>query len=238
MKQLSILVLLLFFIQSFGQKKTCFCEKDSLMSEAVNCDTIFLKNHSKLYWQLNCNRIWLTLENAKKTKIVIDEPDVNLYEYTYRLGFHLIREYKNSILFRTDCGASGPCSYILIDKTTGKRIQEFGQLICIDTDSQYRRKSHQYPFDFIVYLDEDVKGVQNLVVYYIGTKKTLWVPFKEELTAAIPQEQFDTMTVKNNVLSIFYETNNNPKKSIKINLTKPDKKNLSHTLSNHKKSKF
>ena len=238
MKQLSILVLLLFFIQSFGQKKPCFCEKDSLMSEAVNCDTIFLKNHSKLYWQLNCNRIWLTLENAKKTKIVIDEPDVNLYEYTYRLGFHLIREYKNSILFRTDCGASGPCSYILIDKTTGKRIQEFGQLICIDTDSQYRRKSYQYPFDFIVYLDEDVKGVQNLVVYYIDTKKTIKVPFKEELTAAIPQEQFDTMTVKNNVLSIFYETNNNPKKSIKINLTKPDKKNLSHTLSNHKKSKF
>ena len=235
MKQLSILVLLLFFIQSFGQKKPCFCEKDSLMSEAVNCDTIFLKNHSKLYWQLNCNRIWLTLENAKKTKIVIDEPDVNLYEYTYRLGFHLIREYKNSILFRTDCGASGPCSYILIDKTTGKRIQEFGQLICIDTDSQYRRKSYQYPFDFIVYLDDDVKGVQNLVVYYIDTKKIIKVPFKEELTAVIPQEQFDTMTVKNNVLSIFYKTDDNLKKSIKINLNEPNEKNLSHTSSNHKK---
>ena len=238
MKQFSILVLLLFFSQSFGQKKACFCEKDSLMSEAVNCDTIFLKNHSKLYWQLNCNRIWLTLENAKKTKIVIDEPDVNLYQYTYRTGFHLIREYKNSVLFRTDCGASGPCSYILIDKTTGKRIQEYGQLICIDTDSQYDKKSYQYPFDFIVYLDDDVKGVQNLVVYYIDTKKTIWVPFKEELTAVIPQEQFDSMTVKNNVLTIFYETDDNPKKSIKINLTKPNEKKLSHTSSNHKKSKF
>lgn len=238
MKQLSILVLLFFFSQSFGQKKPCFCEKDSLMSEAVNCDTIFLKNHSKLYWQLNCIRIWLTIENAKKTKIVIDEPDVNLYQYTYRTGFHLIREYKNSILFRSGCGANGPCSYILIDKTTGKRIQEYGQLICIDTDSQYDKKSYQYPFDFIVYLDDDVKGVQNLVVYYIDTKKTIKVPFKEKLSAGIPEQQFDSMTVKNNVLTILYETDDNPKKSIKINLdkysNKTNKNNHSIPLSHHK----
>ena len=60
----------------------------------VSCETFLLQNNSKLYWQNNCNRIWLTLENKNHQKIVLDEVNVNLFSYTYRLGYHLIKEFK------------------------------------------------------------------------------------------------------------------------------------------------
>jgi len=74
-----------------------------------------------MYWQFNCDNIWLTLENKSGNKFKIDEVPVDLYGYTYRLGYHLIKEYKNNLLFRSGCAATGPCSYILIDKNNGKK---------------------------------------------------------------------------------------------------------------------
>ncbi len=118
-----------------GQNNPCFCDKDTLMNEAtVSCDTTTFSNNAKLYWQYNCDRIWLTLENVSGQKFEIDEVPVEFYNYTYRLGFHLIKEYDKTILFRSGCPANGPCIYSLIDKSNGQIITEFDQLLCIDTD--------------------------------------------------------------------------------------------------------
>ena len=203
----------LILFQTFGQKKQCFCEKDSLMVESVSCDTTYFSNKSKIYWQFNCKNIWLTLENKAGNKFIIDEVPVELYGYTYRLGYHLIKEYKNSLLFRGGCAATGPCSYMLINKNNAKEIEKFGQLICIDTDVQMENE-HGYNFKFVVYLDGE-----NIVVEEIESKKKLKVAFKDKLTAAIPEQQFDKMILKNNVLTIFYETDDG-KKTLKINLNK------------------
>ena len=76
MKHLFTILLILTFGQSFGQKKQCHCDEDTFMNNATtNCKTIILKNKSKLYWQYNCNRIWLTLENPIGKKKVINEVD-------------------------------------------------------------------------------------------------------------------------------------------------------------------
>lgn len=83
------------------------------------------------------------MENVKKQKTVIDEVPAELFAYTFRLGFHLEREFQKSILFRSSCAANGPCTYVLIDKSSGKKLKEFGQLICVDTDD----------VDFVVYFD-------------------------------------------------------------------------------------
>lgn len=206
---------LLIFFQTFGQNKRCFCVKDSLMKESISCDTTYFSNNSKIYWQFNCDDIWLTLENKNGNKFKIDEVPVDLFGYTYRLGYHLIKEYKNSLLFRSGCGATGPCSYILIDKINGKKIRDFNQLICIDTDVQIKNE-HQYNFDFVVYLFEE-----SIIIEYIESKKKVKVAFKENLTALIPEHQFDKMILKNNILTIFYE-NDEGKKTLKINLS--DKK--------------
>ncbi len=126
MKHFAFVMTVFLFHQSYGQKKDCFCDKDTLMNEStVDCKTIILKNSSKLYWQFNCGRIWLTLENANGKKKVIDEVKVELYAYAYRLGYHLIKEYKNTLLFRSGCPANGPCMYTVIDKTNGKKIKEY-----------------------------------------------------------------------------------------------------------------
>lgn len=209
---------LLIFISLFffSQKKQCFCEENPEMNAATtSCETTFLKNGAKLYWQYNCKKIWLTLENKEK-KIEIDQIGVSDYGLTYRLGFHFIKEYKNSILFRSGCGATGPCFYVLIDKNTGKKLKEFDQLICIDTDIKMENP-HPYQFPFVVYLSPKS---DHLIIYFIDTQKIIKVPFKEKLVDMIPENQFTKMEVKNNKLIISYDTNKDILKTLEINLKK------------------
>ncbi|MCB0538283.1 MAG: hypothetical protein KDE33_12240 [Bacteroidetes bacterium] len=211
--------LLLFTLPTFGQNNHCFCDKDTLMNEAmVSCDTTTFSNNAKLYWQYNCDSIWLTLENVNGQKNVIDEVPDELYGYTYRLGFHLIKEFDKTILFRSGCPANGPCIYTLIDKNNGKTIEQFDQLICIDTDAQWN-DAHKYDFDFIVYLTSDP---DNLVVYFVDSGQTVKKTFTEKLTGIIPQHQFNKMTLEKNILTISYVTDDDVKKNITINLN--DKK--------------
>jgi len=189
-----------------------------LMNEAtVSCDTTIFSNKAKLYWQYNCDRIWLTLENSKGQKSVIDEIPVELYGYTYRLGFHLIKEFDKTVLFRSGCPANGPCIYTLIDKNNGKKVKEFDQLICIDTDIR-RSNAHKYNFDFVVYLSDTTN---NLIIYYVDKNKILKVPFNENRTPQI-QPKFNDMVLHHNVLTLSYKLDNNTKKTLNINLN--DKK--------------
>ncbi|UWY28129.1 hypothetical protein N4T20_20700 [Flavobacterium sp. TR2] len=124
-KNLLLLMILQINICS-SQNKNCFCDENKLMNESsINCDTIKLKNNYNLYWQFNCDRIWLTIEKPNKSKIVINEVDVNLYPYTYRLGYQLIKDYSNKSLFRSGCSANGLCKFILINKKNGKKIKEY-----------------------------------------------------------------------------------------------------------------
>ena len=76
----------------FGQKKQCFCDKNLSTKKApMSCKTTFLKNKSKLYWQFNCDRIWLTLQNVKRKKIIINEVKIDFYSYANRVGYQLIK---------------------------------------------------------------------------------------------------------------------------------------------------
>ncbi|PWN63294.1 hypothetical protein [Chryseobacterium oncorhynchi] len=217
---MNTLITFTFFIFTFGplygQKKQCHCNKDTLMNNAtVSCETRMLKNKAQLYWQYNCDKIWLTLETSKRKKITIDKVPVEYYGYIYRLGFHFVKEFNNSILFRSGCAANGPCIYTLIDKTRGKKIDEFGQLICIDTDIKDEKK---YPFEFLVYADSNYKRI---IIYYPDTKKVLKVPFdfeKNNVTAVIPEYQFDRMEVSGNILTLYYTTSEDKKLNLKINL--------------------
>ena len=193
------------------QNNHCFCENDSLINDyTVSCDTTTFTNNSKLYWRFNCDRIWLTLEYENGQKNVIDTVPIDLYAYTYRLGFQFIKEFKKTILFRSNCAATGPCTFTLVDKHTGNKINEFPQLICINTEDS------KYVYDFIVYLSENS---DNLIIYYPDSEKTLKIPLKENLTSkAYPQQQFEEMTLKDNNLRITYWTNDNTKKILNINL--------------------
>lgn len=219
---MKIIIILFTFLplMVFGSNKNCYCDKDTLMNEATtSCDTTKFSNNSIMYWQYNCDRIWLTLENRNNKKFVINEVPVHLYGYTYRLGFHLIKEFENSLLFRTGCPANGSCIYKLIDKTNGKQIKEFCQLICIDTDISYNNP-HKYKFDFVVFFSG---YSNNIIVYFINSKKYYKVPFYEKFTSIVPEYKFYDMKLSNqNILFLYYETETGNKKVFKINLN--DKK--------------
>jgi hypothetical protein len=181
----------------------------------TNCKTTILKNKSKLYWQYNCNQIWLTLEDVNGVKTIINEVEVEYYPYSFRLGFHLIKEFDKTLLFRSGCPANGSCIYTLIDKKTGKKVHEFGQLICIDAEI---REGTKYQFDFIVYPDKNYK---NLIIDYINVKRKLKIPFdfqKNNLTAVVPEYQFDKMKMNRNILTLLYTRTDDKEINLKINL--------------------
>ena len=213
-KTFIITFLIIGYCFSYGQKKQCSCNENVAMHEApMNCETTLLKNKSKLYWQFNCNRIWLTLQNVKGKKIVINEVEVNFYNYAYRLGYQIIKEYKNNLLFRSGCPANGPCVYTLINNVNGQKIKEFDQLICIDTDIEIENP-YNYKYNFLVYLSDNANYLN---IYFVDTKKAIKVPFKYELTGVMPNNQFKKMEVKNNILTLFFEEKNE-NQIFKINL--------------------
>ncbi|UOR03561.1 hypothetical protein MUN82_11445 [Hymenobacter aerilatus] len=204
MKAIISAVLILIANPSFGQKKECDCKSEPKMKEyTTDCKTTFLKNGSKLYWQFNCNRVWLTLESAKGRKRVLNEVPVDLSGYTYRLGYQLSKEYKNTLLFRSGCPANGPCNFVLIDKTTGIKLREFGELI-------YDHSSHNF-YDFVLYL----YSPNTLIIYYIDTGRKYTIRLNGELKGLIPEYQFSDIIVNQNTLTLIYTTG-----ETKVNLSK------------------
>jgi hypothetical protein len=213
MKYIPLLALFFYLPAAYGQQAACHCDKNTDMNSAtVSCDTTVLDNGSKLYWQYNCDRIWLTLENTRKEKYVIDEVSPDLYGYTYRLGFHLEREYRNSLLFRSGCPANGPCIYTLVDKSNGKELKTINQLIGIDV-AVHDDKVSKSNKDYIVYLSDESDSI---LVYAVDAGKTIKVPFEETMSADIPQRQFGKMEIKGNILVLSYEGNEEGTKILKI----------------------
>ena len=159
----------------------------------------------------------MTLEGTQGKKVVLDEVEVALFPYTYRLGYHLIKEYQSTLLFRSGCGATGPCIYTLVDKSTGKKVQKFTQLICIDTDARLAN-SRPYAYNFVVYFSENY---DSLNVYFIDTKKSLQTSFdirNNKVTSVIPEHQFISMSKTDNVVTLTYKNDDNISTKLKINV--------------------
>jgi hypothetical protein len=181
----------------------CGCGQDSLMNEnTISCDTTILRNQSKLYYQFNCDSIWLTLEDIQEQKVVLYTEKDNfkqLYGLQYRLGYHLAKEYEKYLLFRTGCPANGPCNFVLIDKTNGKLIKEFGELI-------YNHQTDEL-YDFVLYFSE---SGDTIIAEFIDTGKQIKIPVKKQhFNAVIPEYIFDNISYENNIISLTYQYEEN-----------------------------
>jgi len=203
----------LFALPSAAQTRTCYCDKDTMMNQlTTDCSTTLLRNGSKLYWQFNCDSIWLTLEQRNGHKLVLDTLPVNLYPYLYRLGFQLEKEYARKLLFRAGCPANGPCMFVLVDKSTGKRLREFGELI-------YDRERKEF-FDFLLYLSSG----GDLVLEYINSGKKYKLPVDtRHFDQAIPEYQFGMIRLQGKELILpytFWENDLEKEAVIRIDLRK------------------
>jgi hypothetical protein len=199
------LILVLIVYGSCAQANECFCSSDSMMNECMpDCKQILLKNGAKLYWQFNCDKIWLTLELRSSKRITIDTLPIEYYPYFDRLGYQFFKEFAKSLLFRSGCPANGPCNFVLLDKTNGKKLKDFGELI-YDHDT---RKI----YNFLLYLSSD----STLILHYIGTNKRY--KFKidsREFNEIIPEYMFNKIAIENNLLRLQYGN-----KTILVNLNK------------------
>lgn len=162
-------------------------------------------NGDKLYWQYNCRSIWLTLQTTKNKKIIIDHVDTAYHSFAYRLGYNLIKEFNNSLLFSSRCPANGPCNYVLVDKNSGRIIRKFNVLI------NEPRKG--YELNFVAYLP-NLKNY--IVLYFPDSKKQLQIPIdKNGLFWSTPEYQFEEIQIKDNTAILTYETSRSQDKSVR-----------------------
>lgn len=158
--------------------------------------------------------MWLTLENEKFEKIIINEIESVLYGIHYRLVYTLIKEFDNIILFRYSCAANDPCNHVLIDKSNGTIIKKFGELISISDEIK------DYENNFIIYYSEDYN---HIIVNFIDIGKKLKIPFNDYLKYTLIREyNFYEMRLDNNLIELEYENENSEIKIFQIDLN--DKK--------------
>lgn len=178
----------------FSQTRQCSCPTDSFITQYTsNCKTIYLRDSSKLYYQFNCDSIWLTLENPEKH--IVFSMTTEFYAYTFRLGYHFAKEYDKYLLFRSGCPANGPCNFVLVDKQNGKTIKELYELI-------YDHESEKF-YDFLIYFTDS--SLSSLTLDFIDKNKSYKIPVNpRHFNAIIPQYQFDKILLKNNILTLEY----------------------------------
>ncbi|MES1222057.1 MAG: hypothetical protein ABUT20_41565 [Bacteroidota bacterium] len=196
---------------TYGQKKQCSCTADSLIDQnTTDCKTTVLQNKALLYWQFNCDSIWLTLQNKEGRRIILDKVPIEYYSYTFRLGYRLVKEYKNSLLFRSGCPANGPCNFVLINKNTGKLIHEFGELI-------YDHEIRKF-YDFILYFSSPGK----LALHYIDSDKKYTIGVDStHFKAVIPEYLFEKIELEKTKLILVYDVGQlNKNGTIVIDLNK------------------
>lgn len=196
--------------KSFGQN-ICFCDSNQFLNESIDCTIDTLLTGDILYYQHNCDSIWLTLKIGEK-KMILFATETVLYGYHYRLDPHLINEFDDFILFRYGCPANGPCNYFAVDKRTGERTFEFGELIF---------KGDGNKTNFVIAL-----GDMNLLVFNLNTKEVDSILFDtKRLTEIIPEYQFGECSIKNGYLIMPYsfwdnETNEEKTETLIIEINK------------------
>ncbi|MGL4629902.1 MAG: hypothetical protein ACRCVT_01755 [Leadbetterella sp.] len=179
-------------------KNSCGCESDSIKTlNTINCDTTTLRNNSKLYYQFNCDSIWLTLENLKEKKTILYSEKENFNDFfgiQWRLAFKLMKEFDQYLLFRSDCPANGPCNFVLFDKNTGEFKKEFGELI-------YDHESQTF-YDFVLYFS---KTENTIIADFIDSNKQFKIPIdKTQFSSITPEYNFDIIHYDQGIITLKY----------------------------------
>jgi hypothetical protein len=196
-----------------GQKASCAC--DSISSEAfqLDCNKRKLGNGALLFYQFNCDSIWLTLQNARgKTRVLYSIP-TRLHDYHDRVGWVFYREYRDALLFRKDCVPPTGCDFFLVDKTTGHTRLELGEII--DCPGMEKLKG------LLFFLDSSSDKKLKLVLYYPDSGKRIELPLKKaDFNSENPNQQFGSIRLNGNILSVSYRPgeSNPPLRTLRFDL--------------------
>jgi hypothetical protein len=195
---------------SFGQNR-CFCDKDTLLKEIIDCRVIKFDNKAKIYWSFNCDSSWLTFESSTHKKVIIFSLGDGLQNYTGRLGYSYAQEYKNKFLIqnRVISGCCAPLDFYLFNKSTGQLKKNLGKLIFYSQDKKlpFVISLKNSSYDTTLVLDDNF-----LSVYNIDNNKTYYVKLpKGEIERAMrnteetqPEFLFDEPILKRTTVYLTY----------------------------------
>jgi len=152
----------------------CDCESDSMIAQNISCEPILLKNGAKLFYQFDCDSIWLIHQGKNGKKKNIFSTNTEYAGYHYRLDYYLVKEFRHSLLFRYGCPATGGgCSYSLHDKDNGNLLEDFGDLIydCTYMKDYSIKVSNN---NFIIYYSDSLQ--RGIALYYVDNHKKYYFP--------------------------------------------------------------
>ena len=191
---------------SFGQN--CFCDKNTMLKEIINCDKIKFDNKSSLYWSFNCDSSWLTFESPTHQKDIIFSLGDGLQELTGRLGYIYATEYRHTFLIQCNVisGCCTPPDFYLFDKTTGQIKDSLGTIIFYSADKKL-------PFVLsIKYSETDANNFNFISIHNIDKSKTFLLKLpKGEIEKALkkteeiyPEYLFDKPILKGTTIYLTY----------------------------------
>lgn len=184
-------------------------ELDStLASENVNTDTTILSNGALLYYKIDHDSLWLTLENKKK--IILFSTGFDLVGYHYRLDYQFYKEFNKYLLFRYGCPANGPCGFVLIDKNSGKEFMQLPELI-------YNHDGNVID-DYLIYFSNDR---EKIIFFNVNTNTK--IEYKHGIedfkTAITPEYEFDSIKRLQKKYELYYgEVINGQRKAKKLSV--------------------
>jgi hypothetical protein len=203
---------------SFCKAQTCICNRLPELSDFVDCKGITFSNNAKVYWQYNCDSSWFVFENKNIKKTIYSLEMIGL---TGRIGYSYITEYTQTFLIqnRLISGCCQPPEFILFDKTTGREIENLGQLLFYSEDKNY---------PFVVNISDNFDYL--IVTNFETHKKTKTSLPKDKIKASLhdlpemyPEFLFENSAINNGVFTTTLTTKNPQKEDykrqiIKINL--------------------
>lgn len=125
-----VLTLLFIIASTRGFTQQCNCKEKPELMNIISCDTIVLKNQSKLYRQYNCDSSWLLFEGKSGKKKILYSLEKDYIELSHRLGYQFVTEFPKTFLIknRVVSGCCQPAEYILFDKESGRLVKDFGTI--------------------------------------------------------------------------------------------------------------
>ncbi|MFM2388391.1 MAG: hypothetical protein RL660_3148 [Bacteroidota bacterium] len=187
------------------------CEELATYIKCIDTTTTVLDIGTKLFWNYNCDSIWLTYINCKKDKVVLD----NWHEsqiLSVKLGLCFLQEYQSKMLFQRAV-ISGCCDLpnkIIYDKASGKVLKNIGPaiwyskdkkyplLICIEQQDSIKLGDESTFHKLIVYnLDRDTQ-------HQISLSGTTFFTNLHERYLDYGKPLLETYTVSDNKLSLLF----------------------------------
>lgn len=217
MRRFPLLIFLFLFTKAYSQ---CKCDSDSDMEDRISCEVTHFSNHTKLYWQYNCDSSWLVFEKRNGKKEILMSFEKEMMDFTERLGYNYAAEYKFTFLVQHNVisGCCDPPEFILFDKETGIYKKNLGPLIFYSEDPKlpyvvyFKGRNYDTPGEKADYNSLIILNIDSNKVYRKSLPKDRISKTLEFSGDSSPELLFEEPSLQGNILTLLYRYKTNSSK--------------------------